>query len=293
MILFYVDDSGDTNPHHEPLLDGETPLFCLSAVALRSTLWRDYDRSLLALKRTFFRTEMNAYVQANPGRRPEHFEVKGRDLVQPSHATDRRRRKFLGRVFALCQRLEARFFSAIWKKSPTNPGNPQGLYTRSLQLLAERFQYYCEEQNDEGIMVVDSRNRVLDLQVGTSHLSFVFGHLTGRTLTRLTEAPMFADSVLSAGIQIADIIGACIYGYYYHRRCSSVPGLYDGSRPVSPQALASPPPGGYQVLTPARDYSHCASYWAQLDALQFKRSDVPPPIPGTPVPSYYGFREAQ
>ena len=62
VILFYVDESGDTNPHHEPLLDGETPLFCLSAVALPADRWRDYDRSVFALKRTYFRAEMAASI---------------------------------------------------------------------------------------------------------------------------------------------------------------------------------------------------------------------------------------
>ncbi len=289
MIIFYIDDSGDPNPHHEPLLEGETPLFCLSAVALKSTDWRQYDRSLFGLKRTYFSSEITRYTAGGHGRRPEHYEVKGSDLFQPSHAGDRRRRNFAKRIIELCEEHSARSFAAIWRKDPSNPVDAQSIYTKSLQVLAERFHLYCEQCGDDGIMVADSRTRGLDLQVASSHLFYVFGHGTGRSLTRLVEAPMFADSVLSAGLQIADIIGGCLYGNYYQRRCRDVPGLFDRGRPVSLKMTLTG--GRFFTRVPARNYEHCRQYWEQLQTLQFRRTDVAPPLPGALVPGYYGYRE--
>lgn len=116
----------------------------------------------------------------------------------------------------------------------------------ALQYLVERFQIFLEESggDENGIMVIDSRMHNLDIEVAKSHLSFIHGHTTGKTLDRIIEAPMFADSRLTAGLQITDIIGSCTYANYYHKNSMFISG--------------------------ALNYSHMASYWPQLSALEFK-----------------------
>lgn len=84
----------------------------------------------------------------------------------------------------------------------------------------------------------------VDLEVAQSHLSFIFGHKTGKTCDRILEAPMFANSKLTAGLQIVDIMGSCIYANFYHRNCMFVPG--------------------------ALNYSHMGTYWAYLSTLEFQ-----------------------
>lgn len=284
MLIHYVDESGDTSPHHEPIFDGETPLFCLSAIALRASDWRNCDRALWKLKCRYYLREIEQFSRAT-ARRPEQYEVKGRDLVQPSHAKNRRGLIFIDQVLTLCQTYNARCFAAVWRKDAINPTQPQSIYTKSLQVLAERFHLYCQEAGDQGIVVVDSRTRSLDLQVATSHLSYVFGHYTGRGLTRLIEAPMFADSCLSAGLQIADIVGGCLYGYYYRRRCSTVPGHSNGVRLVTAKELT--PGGAFVIRRPAHDYSHCLKFWPRLDGFQWRRTDVSETLPQVNV----GYRE--
>src|SRR3990172_1316922 len=139
-------------------------------------------------------------------------------------------------------------------------------------------------------MVADGRSRTLDFRVASSHLSFVFGHSSGRQFTSLVEAPMFVDSVLSAGIQLADILGGAIYGNYYHKKCFSVLGLFDGTRPVSIKMVENDPTRSWNTRL-ARNYSHCLQYWTELNSMQFRRSDVPPPISGGRyITAYYGFR---
>ena len=284
MLIFYVDESGDTNLHHEPLLEGETPIFCLSAVALTASDWRAYDRDFWNLKRRYYRRELEQFSRAT-GRRAEQYEIKGSNLVQPSHARNRRAHIFIDRVLTLCQTHNARCFASIWRKDANNPTPPQSIYTRSLQALAERFHLYCEEAGDLGIVIVDSRTHGLDLQVATSHLSYVFGHAAGRGLTRLVEAPMFADSCLSAGLQIADIVGACLYGNYYQWRCSAVTGYSNGVRLATREELQTG--GTFPIRNPARDYAHCQRYWPRLDGLQWRRTSASGVLPLVNV----GYRE--
>ena len=291
VIFFYVDEGGDPHPHREPLLQGGTPLFCLSAVAVRARRWRELDRTLFQLKRTYFLREMQAFTVRNPAMRPEHYEVKGRQLVKPSHAGSRRNRVFTLKVFDLAQQLDVRLFAAVWRKDPAAPVDAMSMYTQGLQVLAERFHYHCAQEGQPGVIVVDGRTRNLDFQVAASHLSYIFGHPVGRNYTTLIEAPMFVDSVLSAGVQLADLLGSCIYGCYYHRRCATLSGLFVGNQLVPQDQFGANPAGPWTVKTPAHDYSHCQRFWSRLSALQFKRTDVPAPGPGETVSGYWGFRE--
>jgi hypothetical protein len=103
---------------------------------------------------------------------------------------------------------------------------------------------------------------------------------------------MFVDSRLSAGVQLADLLGSCLYGYYYQKRCSTIPGLFSGTTPVTPDQLATNPAGPWTTRPTARDYSHMKQHWPRLEALQFRRTDVAAPVPGGPiVAGYFGYRE--
>jgi hypothetical protein len=253
MYFFYIDESGSVAPHHEPLKEGETPLFCLNALAIREDKWRHLDRQYLYLKREFFKKEIGT-------RRAEYYEVKGNYLLAPANRGSRRNAEFLRRTLRLCDRLGAQGFSIAVIKNPDTPSTSRTLYSLALQYLVERLHLFLDDCSDDpkGILIIDSRSRELDANVARSHLSFVFGHATGRGYHRILEAPLFADSKLTVGLQVADIIGSCIYANGMHRRCSTVPGV--------------------------PDYSHSSAYWALLNTIQFKG---PPSRSGLVT---YGYR---
>lgn len=123
------------SPGDHPLLQGGTPLFCLSAVAVHASQWRDLDRALFQLKRAYFSREMQGFTARNPDMRPEHYEVKGRQLVKPSHARSRRNRVFTLKILDLAQQLDVRLFAAVWRKDPANPVDAMSTYTQGLQVL--------------------------------------------------------------------------------------------------------------------------------------------------------------
>jgi hypothetical protein len=99
----------------------------------------------------------------------------------------------------------------------------------SIQYLTERFQIFLDEHNDNGMMIVDSRKHHLDLQVAHSYLSFIFGNANGKQCNRMIEAPMFTDSRLTAGLQIVDIVGSCLFTNEYYQKCRTIPGALDYS----------------------------------------------------------------
>ena len=253
MYFFYIDETGGVTRHHEPLKNGETPIFCLNALAIHKSDWRRLDRQYLYLKRDFFKSEIGT-------RRAEYFEVKGNYLLAPGHRHNRRNAEFLRRTLRLCDGLGAQAFSIAIMKNAASPATPKVLYSLALQYLVERLHLFLDSCSGDpnGILIVDSRTRELDAHVARSHLSYVFGHPTGRGFHRILEAPLFADSRLTVGLQIADIIGSGIYANQVFRRCSGVPGV--------------------------ADYSHSPAYWPLLNAIQFRS---PPSRTGTVT---YGYR---
>ncbi|WP_397404480.1 hypothetical protein [Phenylobacterium sp.] len=89
----------------------------------------------------------------------------------------------------------------------------------------------------------------LDYSVAVSYLSFIFGNPDGRLLKRLIEAPLFADSGLTAGLQIADIVAALVYTNTYREK-------------LAPAGADSP--RGYL------DYRHTKRFYPPLKKLVFE-----------------------
>ena len=222
MFFFYIDESGNPYPHHVPIRSGETPLFCLSAIAIHETSWRLLSRDHHLLKQRFFKNEIGSGI-------PLEYELKGSDLMRPGNRSNRRNHAFLSAILKLCQHYSLPFFSVIIRKNSSIPANPTSIYTMSLQYLMERFQAFLDENNDNGLVVADSRTHRLDLQVARSYLSYIFGNVQGKHCTRLIEAPMFANSQLTSGLQVVDTVGSCIYADAYYWRCRAIAGALDYS----------------------------------------------------------------
>jgi hypothetical protein len=244
-VVFYIDESGSTDTYRIPIESGRTPLFTLSSVAIELTQWREVDRLFNSLKERFFPD-----ILARKLRR-EEIEVKGNDLASPRNKDSQRRHQFLLRVFRLLKDFNVRLFSVTFIKSTIHPISATSLYTHGFQILLERFHHYIENNyhHESGIMICDSRagaikGKGLDKEVAKSFQSFIFGNPLGRTLTTIHEAPLFADSQITVGIQLADIASSCIYAnhYYYYVR----------------------------NLDGAIDYQHMQKYWPLLDELQYK-----------------------
>lgn len=236
--VLYVDESGDIRKHNVPLKDGQTPLFTLTGLALPLTEWRNFDREYLALKKTFFKDEIHSLKK-----RVEYLEIKGNELTAPRNKDSRRRHTFLIKVCELAGRYQGKLFCVSVIKSSTKSTAPQSIYTSSLQIMAERFNIFLTENNIEsGIIIADSTRRY-DLNVASSYMSYVFGNKRGKGITRICEAPLFADSKLTAGLQMVDNLSSIIFTNHYYRYCRTVAN--------------------------ANSYAHMQEYWDKIKALEF------------------------
>ncbi len=289
----YLDEAGTPDPHQLPLTSGQTPIFTLAGVALPLSRWRDYDRQYLYLKREFFPAEIDRSSKIDAV-----WEIKGADLLGPRNATSERNRAFTLRVLDLISDFNGRVFGVSVLKGARRPTAKATIYTKALQILAERYEAFLREADQTGGMILDSRmahlrkGAGLDYTVAISYLSFIFGNPDGQLLKRLIEAPLFADSGLTAGLQVADIVAALVYTNTYREKLApegadTARGYLDyrhtkrfyaslRSRVFSSQA----PAGGrslfgLRTLDPERAMS-IASNWKGSPSIS-KRPDLAPP----------------
>ncbi len=249
----YVDESGSPDAHTIPLGHGTTPVFTLGGIALPLDRWREYDRAYLYLKREFFAAEIDKSSKIDCV-----WEAKGNMLLGPRNAASERNKAFCYKVLGLVKTFGGKAIGVTFLKSVKNPLPRTSIYTKGLQILAERFDTFLKENDSTGVLIMDSRmahlrkGSGLDYSVAVSYLSFIFGNKEGQLLKRLVEAPMFADSGLTAGLQIADIISALIYTNAYREK-------------IAPDGAVSE--WGYL------DYQHTKRYWKQLKEIAFESSN--------------------
>lgn len=242
--VVYIDEAGSPHGYCLPIHSGETPIFTLAAVALPLWEWRARDRTFLSMKRQFFSDFLGKI-----GKRDEEYEIKGREIASPRNKTSKRRHVFNQKVLSLVGQNAGCCFGITFLKNPSNPASATSIYTNAFQILTERISLFVTEHPaySNAILICDSRMKGVagsDISVARSHMSYIFGHETGRTFLNILEAPLFADSRLTVGLQIADIFASNLFTNQYYYYCRNLPG--------------------------AIDYSHMQVYWNQLDHLQFK-----------------------
>jgi hypothetical protein len=250
----YLDETGTPDPHITPLKTGETPAFTLGGVILPLERWRDFDRAYLYLKREFFLAEISRSSKTDCA-----WEAKGSDLLAPRNAGSERNKVFCYRVLDLIKTFGGKALGVTFLKSVKSPMLRTSIYTKSLQILAERYDLFLREKDASGVLIIDSRmahtkkGGGLDYTVASSYLSFVFGNKDGQLLKRIIEAPLFADSGLTAGLQIPDIVAAMIYTNAYREK-------------LAPQGNV--PEFGYL------DYTHTRRYWTPLKEVIFESANT-------------------
>jgi len=222
--VFYVDESGNCEGHQNPIQNGQTPLFVLTAVALPLSQWRKYSNHYVALKHKFFKKEIS-----NSSKPPTQYEVKGNYLCAPRNAASRRNKLFLCKVIELLDQYNGKVFTEIFIKNSERPTPAHSLYTMGIQNLSQRFDYFLEENNGQGFIIVDNRMSKINSKVTHSYLSYLFGNEFGRQIERIAEPLLFGDSRITCGLQIVDNISAGIYGYHYFKYCSHIGNTLDYS----------------------------------------------------------------
>jgi hypothetical protein len=209
MKLCFVDEAGDTGVLKTPT-DSTQPLIVIAGVVFDYQRLHAVTHDFIALKKRLFPGLIPAGSQYLDCVLPE---IKGSDLrAHIGRGTPRQRRhaiRFLDEVFDLLDRHNAQLFARIWIKGIAAPFAGRPVYTNSIQAIFSYFQSNLVSANDYGLVIVDSRNKGLNVPVSHSIFTQKF-RPAGDSYDRIYELPTFAHSDNHIGLQLSDIIASAV-----------------------------------------------------------------------------------
>ncbi|MBC7076903.1 MAG: DUF3800 domain-containing protein [Synergistales bacterium] len=197
-MLVFVDESGHPHPK-DP-----SPYSVLLAMCFEEHRSRDITRQLYALKKQLLG-------------RPE-VEIKAHQLL--NERTFRRipeKRELVESVVDLVEQMDGlTMFAIIMERPQQVPVSEPGILPRPHQFLLERVNAYLERRDLDqmGIVIYDSRDQATDRALSTSFRNFLFRSRRGMSLTRIVETPLFVNSDIAPGIELADLFASVVRQYH-------------------------------------------------------------------------------
>lgn len=207
MLMCYVDESGDTGPL-VPTERNSQPIFLISAVIVRQSSLKQLTRAIIDLKKRFFPSYGNGVDHWHDWLK---VEVKGanlrRALREGTHDARRHVIGFLDKILQLMEQCHVQVVSRIYLKEPDAEFNGSAVYPAAVQRLEMAFENRLRRDNEQGIFVLDSRNKVKNVPVSHGIFTMKFS-AHGNGFDYLAELPLFGHSENHAMLQLSDWIGS-------------------------------------------------------------------------------------
>jgi hypothetical protein len=176
-----------------------------AAVCMREDRYRGFDTEFFKLKRHFFKiTE------------PFQLELKGRLLLSEHKIDLPRNREFIRQVMALMREFEVVPFAVVQDgslqlsalKPDYLPPLYRGVLRRVDRYMQERFPKY------HGILFFDGIDHGTNQRVAIAFNNFMFRHGAGSQIQHILPVPNFSDSIVTPGIQLADVVAYVVNERY-------------------------------------------------------------------------------
>ena len=196
-MLVFIDQSGDIHPKDS------TRRPVLAAVCLRETRSRDLSRQMFNIKKRL--TE-----------KPEEFELKGHKLLTRKTFEKRpAKRELVESTFELISNLDLTAFAIVMERPSVIPALQPGMLPNQYRYILQRVNLLLEAdfENDMALLIFDGQGPNFGRDLSSAISGFLFKHAEGQSYTRIVETPLFVDSKITPGIQIADMIASCVRQY--------------------------------------------------------------------------------
>jgi hypothetical protein len=200
-MLVFVDES-----YHEEKTPNAKSTF--AAVLIEEDRYREFDLKLFDLKRHFWKVQT-----------PYDLELKGRLLLNERPLVLPKNREFVTQFIALCKEVGAVAFAVV--QDGTFPlASESNRLPRLYRALIWRVNTFMESRfaSDQAIFFFDGIDHKTNRKVAISFNNFMFRHRWGQTYRNVIPTPFFCDSLVSPGIQMADVLAYCVNQRYGGRR---------------------------------------------------------------------------
>lgn len=212
MLLAYLDEIGETGAFvsHDHSRFNTSPAFGYAGFVIPHEHARAVGAAFHRAKKTLFATEL-ADVE-DPGR----WERKGSDVFQSQTAADYPQQL---RVFnAFVRQIRGIGGSLFYYADEKPVGTPkqtkldaQVRESRAMTETLNRLARHADRQSTDLLVMIDQINE----KTRKERLARMYAHILGRAaefpeMRRIIEPPMHIDSQLSANVQLADWVAACM-----------------------------------------------------------------------------------
>lgn len=196
-MLTFIDVSGD--PYSAP---NKSPWISAAAICLRKRCLDNINQSVYRLKRDILGNDT--------------IELKATDLVNQSTLMNPQlKARYLDRLFIECINHGDCFCSAIvFENCGANKKSSENRLPKHYIDLLWRIEAICRFLRiPDTVVILDNESRKID-----KSLAFGFGNYMYRTsgaseLERIVPVPIFADSEMTTGLQLADIVSGVLRKY--------------------------------------------------------------------------------
>ena len=220
MYLFYIDESGNTKiPEANCLVD--EMIYVVLAVGMFAPKWRSFHSDILRLKKGLFEEAGGNFSHLDVA----ELEIKSTWLRREK---ERREKPFLGALseemiarltrayYAQLRQCKMRLISVVIDKQKWDRarGDAAELRRKAWEMLCERIQNYMGESQHKhrALLIADNINAQANHQIAVRHGEFLQKQTSANLqLRNIIEMPLFTDSKVSEGIQLADL---CAYNVY-------------------------------------------------------------------------------
>ncbi len=208
MYLLFIDESGN------PALDAKkisTEPCVIAGLAIPDGAWRVIDAQFHAIKTRYRVTGEIKW---------RHFgSIKKGPLAHLDNAERDALRRDIYQL--VTSRNAVRIMAVVgipteYQKNGWYRRERDGFYRGALKALSERFQYFLQDmaretaQPQTGLLVCDARERTNDQRLVESMHELMAGGPFMATYDNIIEGLFMADSKLSTGIQLADMVAGAI-----------------------------------------------------------------------------------
>lgn len=191
MLMCYVDESGDTGALI-PTERNTQPVFLISAVIAKQPSLKQLIRAIIDLKKRFFPAYDNGLNHWHDWLK---VEVKGanlrRSLREGTHDAKRHVIGFIEQLLRLMEQHHVQIVSRIYLKEPNAAFNGSSVYPAAIQRLTMAFEDKLQRENEQGILILDSWNKVKNVPVAHSIFTMKFSAY-GTGYDHLAELPCSA-----------------------------------------------------------------------------------------------------
>ena len=207
MLMCYVDESGDTGLFDANERNSQ-PVFLLCALMVNQSRLESITREVIHLKQSHFPSYSQGIQHWHDWLK---VEVKGANIRRALREDTRKSRRhilgFLSAIVTLLESNDARISARVYIKEPACEFKGASVYSAAMQRLAQTFEDKLIRENEKGVIVLDSRNKVKNVPVAHGIFTMKFSaHGTG--YDHLAELPLFGHSENHAMLQLADWVGS-------------------------------------------------------------------------------------